>query len=180
MKTFTVNKNLQIGITESGEYLIEIVKEGVELEISGFFSLKGDEQLDISLIIQHKVANTRADTTLKAVARDNSSVKLAAKIVVDENCNGTSSFLTERVLLLSDKAKAEAVPDLEISSHDVKCSHAASVSSLDEEQLFYLMSRGLARQQAEELLVEAFLDPETTACRPGMQVQDDKTVSFRT
>jgi Fe-S cluster assembly protein SufD len=60
--------------------------------------------------------------------------------------------------LLSDQAKAEAVPELEILSDDVKCSHAASISRIPAEHLFYLQSRGLNQTQAEELVVEGFLD----------------------
>ncbi|MCA9369371.1 SufD family Fe-S cluster assembly protein, partial [Candidatus Woesebacteria bacterium] len=64
---------------------------------------------------------------------------------------------TERVLLLSDTATAETVPDLEILTDDVKCSHAASVSRIPEEQIFYLQSRGIERSTAEDMIVEGFL-----------------------
>ena len=66
--------------------------------------------------------------------------------------------MTERVLLLSDTATAETIPDLEIESYDVKCSHAASVSRINEEQLFYLMSRGISRVKAEDMVVVGFLN----------------------
>ena len=69
-----------------------------------------------------------------------------------------NSFLTEKILLLSDEARAEAVPDLEIESDDVKCSHAATISKIPEEQLFYLMSRGLSKFEGESMIVEGFLE----------------------
>jgi Fe-S cluster assembly protein SufD len=66
-------------------------------------------------------------------------------------------------LLLSDNAKAEAIPDLEILTDDVKCSHAASISRIPESQLFYLMSRGIPRSAAEDLIVNGFLENTTHA-----------------
>ena len=83
---------------------------------------------------------------------------MKGKIIIDENCGDSSSFLTERVLLLSDKAKAEAIPDLEIKTDDVQCSHAASISSISEEHLFYLETRGIGREKAEEMVVDGFLN----------------------
>ena len=99
-----------------------------------------------------------ANTTLKGVVRDQSQLKFKGLITIDPNCGQSSSFLTERILLLSDQAHAEAIPDLEILTDDVKCSHAASISNLDEEHLFYLMSRGLSKKQVEKLIVNGFLE----------------------
>ncbi|MEN8253138.1 MAG: SufD family Fe-S cluster assembly protein [Patescibacteria group bacterium] len=154
----TKDKEKRIKIKKSGDYLIELNSKGAEAIISGSFLVNKSNDLNINLIIHHKAPNTRAETSLKAVGKDRARIKLVAKIVVDKNCNGVNSFLTERVLLLSDKARAEAIPDLEIESDDVKCSHAASVSSISEKQIFYLMSRGISKQKAEEMIVEGFLE----------------------
>ena len=92
------------------------------------------------------------------MGRDQSRIKLVGRIKIDPDCGQTHSFLTERILLLSDQATAETVPDLEIETDDVKCSHAASISHLPESQLFYLMSRGLDRHLAENLIIGGFLE----------------------
>jgi Fe-S cluster assembly scaffold protein SufB len=83
---------------------------------------------------------------------------VVGRIIIDPECGDTNSFLSERILLLSDSARAEAVPDLEILTDDVKCSHAATISRIPDDQIFYLMSRGLSRQTAEEEIVSGFLE----------------------
>jgi len=88
---------------------------------------------------------------------DQAQAKIIGTIKVLPGAEKTNSFLAERLLILSDKARAEAVPNLEIEADDVKCSHAATVGKIDEEQMFYLMSRGLPRAQAQDIIVEGFL-----------------------
>lgn len=158
-KTFSVD---QVGlqkftVDQPGEYLIELLVPGAEVEVSGVFLSQEQENKEIKVTIHHKAPNTRANTVLKGVARDASRISFTGRIIIDPSCGNSNSFLTERILLLSDSAKAEAVPDLEILTDDVKCSHAASISRIPETQVFYLMSRGLPRNQAEQLIVDGFL-----------------------
>lgn len=160
MKTFTVKSTEKIVITKPGQYQVEIVEPEAHVEIEGFFQTHQDENLNVEVIIVHKAPHTSAKTTLKGVARDTSKIRFLGRIIIEPDCGDTNSFLTERVLLLSPQAKAEAVPELEILTDNVKCSHAASVSSIPKPHLFYLMSRGLAKKTAEELIVEGFLTPE--------------------
>ncbi len=159
MQIFKIGKDerKEILLTESGEYRVEIEGSGAEVSIKGAFAAGGDEIVNITLTIIHKAPHTRANTVLKGVARDNSSVRFFGLIKIEPNCGDTQSFLEERVLLLSDKAKAEAIPELEILTDDVKCSHAASVSQIPEQELFYLQSRGIPKPQAEDMIVEGFL-----------------------
>lgn len=147
----------QVEITESGVYLIELQKPESTVTVHGVFEATGTQKISVEVILHHQAPHTRADTTLKGVARDTSSMSFKGKIIIDEQCPDTQSFLTERILLLSDQAQAEAVPDLEILSDDVSCSHAASITHIPESQLFYLMSRGIPQDQAEELIIEGFL-----------------------
>jgi Fe-S cluster assembly protein SufD len=147
-----------IVLTKSGVYHVELTKPGAEVEVSGVFQVEGKEITDVTVVLHHKAPHTRANTTLKGVARDKAQLRFVGRIIIEEDCGDTNSFLTERILLLSDTAKAEAVPDLEIKTDDVKCSHAASISKIPEEHVFYLMSRGLAREAAEQLIVDGFLE----------------------
>ncbi len=148
-------KNIQI--TKSGDYRIEILNPGDEVKIVGMFHGKNDDDIAINLTIVHKAPHTRATTTLKGVAEDRSKIRFFGRIIIEEDCGDTQSFLEERILLLSDKAKAEAIPELEIKTDDVKCSHAASISRIPEEHLFYLESRGIPQKIAEGMIVEGFL-----------------------
>ncbi len=145
-------------IEESGVYTCYIEESRASVEIEGIFEAEGDEQIEVEVIIHHQAPHTRAETVLKGVGRDRSRISFTGRIIIDEDCGDSHSFLTERILLLSDQASAEAIPDLEIMTDDVSCSHAASVSNVDEDHLFYLMSRGIDEQQAERMIVQGFLE----------------------
>lgn len=129
----------------------------MDVEVFGAFHAKGSEKIQVDVRIIHKVPNTTANIVLKGVAEDRATLVLSGTIVVEKGAEKTQSFLKENILLLSPSTHAEAVPNLEIYADDVKCSHAATVSAIPEEHLFYLMSRGLARGQAERMIVNGFL-----------------------
>lgn len=160
MQTYIVKRDQhkQIKLTEPGEYAIVLSEPGAEAEVGGAFLANDEEVVHVSVVVHHRAPNTRAQTTLKGAADDAAQITFKGKIIIDENCGGSNSFLTERILLLSDNARAEAVPELEILTDDVNCSHAASVSKIPEAQVFYLMSRGLSREEAKRLVVEGFLE----------------------
>ncbi|GIK84297.1 MAG: hypothetical protein BroJett025_09190 [Patescibacteria group bacterium] len=159
MKKYKILKNEKktIKITQQGDYIVELIGQGAEVEIVGAFLTESNEEVAVNVTIHHKAKNTVANTTLRGVARDQSKIRFLGRIIIAEGCGESNSFLTERVLLLSDQASAEAVPELEILTDDVKCSHAASITQIPEPQLFYLMSRGLPKKQAEDLIIDGFL-----------------------
>ncbi len=160
MQTFTIDRDQyqEIQLTKPGEYTVELVGEGAQATITGVWDARGKDVVSVAVIIHHKAPNTRAQTTLHGVGRDSSFVRFVGRIIIEPNCGNSNSFLTERVLLLSDTARAETVPDLEIHTDDVKCSHAASISRIPEQQLFYLQSRSIARATAEDMIVAGFLE----------------------
>lgn len=157
MNIIKVTDHKEIEITQSGQYTVEIIKSGAHAEIKGAFLGTKNDDINVEILIIHKAPHTTANTTLKGVAKDQSKIRFLGRIIIDENCGDTNSFLEERILLLSDQAKAEAVPELEILSDDVKCSHAATISRIPKEHLFYLQSRGISQEKAEEVIVEGFL-----------------------
>ena len=158
--TYSIPKDTlqRIVIETSGRYEINLLGEGAEAEVVGGFMAEQSSVVEVEVIINHKARHTRANTTLKGVARDSARIRFVGRIVIDPDCGASNSFLTERILLLSDSATAEAVPELEILTDDVKCSHAASISRIPESQVFYLQSRGLSRTKAEDLIVAGFLE----------------------
>jgi Fe-S cluster assembly protein SufD len=158
-QTFVVaaDQTKAVTIPGPGKYTIELAGPGAHADIGGHFLLKDKDDYNVEIYVVHKAPHTTAQTTLKGVAFDRSKLRFFGRIVIEPGCPNVQSFLEERILLLSDDAKAEAVPELEILSDDVKCSHAASVSRVPEEHLFYLQSRGLTPQAAEDLIVQGFL-----------------------
>ena len=103
---------------------------------------------------------TRSDQLFKAALRDTASSNFNGLIRVGEDAAHTSSNMEARNLLLSGTARAEADPRLEILNSEVeRCSHGATVGPMDEDALFYVMSRGIGRDEAQRLIVEAFFAP---------------------
>lgn len=149
-----------ITIDKPGEYHVFLTKAGAEVSLRGAFEVSGTDDCKVKVVIHHQAPHTRASTMLRGVGRDASKITFEGRIIIDKDCGDSNSFLTERIILLSDNAKAEAIPDLEILTDDVKCSHAASISRIPEEHLFYLMSRGISRPIAENMIVEGFLSLE--------------------
>lgn len=80
-------------------------------------------------------------------------------IKVDKNANGTNAYQSNKNLVLSDKAKCDTKPILEIESNKLRCTHGATVGRLEDQHLYYLRARGLREEQAREVLLEAFLEP---------------------
>ena len=107
----------------------------------------------------HKTGNTVSDLMFKNVLRDSAVTNYAGMIKVERNANGTNAYQANRNLVLSEKVKCDTKPILEIESNQLRCTHGATVGRLEEQQMFYLRSRGLREEQARDVLIEAFLDP---------------------
>ena len=116
---------------------------------------KGDYLLDMEMI--NKASSTRGRVKIWGVAENGANVLVRGMVKIEKDLVKIDDFLEIRLLVLDDKSSAEAEPQLEIESDDVKASHAATVSKIDEEQIFYLQSRGIGRQKAGDLIVEGFL-----------------------
>lgn len=159
MKKYIIGKDesKKITLVDSGEYLVELAGEGAEAHIKGGWYLKNAEELRVKLTIVHQACHTKANTILKAVVADTAQADLRGKIIVAKGAQQTQSFLREAVLLVSPTARATAVPDLEIEANEVHCSHAAAVGKIDEEQLYYLMSKGISKSDGIDMIVEGFL-----------------------
>jgi Fe-S cluster assembly protein SufD len=146
-----------IVLDRAGQYRVVLSKSGTHVNIFGAFEAIAGEQCAVELWIVHAAAHTTAQTVLKGVGHAQSQLRFFGKIVVQPNCHHVQSFLEERVLLLDSTARAEAIPELEILNDDVKCSHAASITQIPHEHLFYLQSRGITYAAAQQLIVEGFL-----------------------
>ena len=120
---------------------------------------KNKDQFTLTTTTRHQALHTTANTIVRGVLFDQSTAKLDGMIKIDPDAQQTNSFLDQNIILVGDKARADAQPMLEIEANDVKASHAATVGKLEEDQLFYLMSRGISHQQAIQTLVAGFLQP---------------------
>jgi Fe-S cluster assembly protein SufD len=119
---------------------------------------EGHQTLDFRTFQDHAAPDTTSDLLFKGALGGSSRSVYSGLIRVEKNARGTNAFQTNRNIKLSDDAWAESVPNLEILNNDVRCSHASAVGPVDEEQRFYLESRGVPRPEAERLIVTGFFE----------------------
>ncbi|MEW6722996.1 MAG: SufD family Fe-S cluster assembly protein, partial [Candidatus Micrarchaeota archaeon] len=101
---------------------------------------------------------TKGNILVKGIVKDKGAATLDGMIKIEKGGGGAESFLSEHVMHLNPGAHASANPELEIENNDVSSRHAASVSRIDEEKIFYLTTRGISREDAKKLIVEGFLE----------------------
>jgi Fe-S cluster assembly protein SufD len=117
----------------------------------------GARHIDNHIEINHKVANCNSKLVINSACAGSSRSIATGLLKVAEGANGTDAGQVFRNLLLSDKARADSIPELEVLADEVKAAHGAASAPVNPEQVHYLMSRGLSPQQAEALIVEGFL-----------------------
>ncbi len=125
--------------------------------INGIFSLKENQQHEIRTTINHLVENTKSYQLIKSVLGKLSKAAYQGKIFVDSKAQKTDGYQLSKAILMDETSEFNAKPELEIYADDVKCSHGSASGSLNENSIFYLMSRGLNYQQSKELLINGFL-----------------------
>lgn len=130
---------------------------GAHADFAGINLIDDGDHADITLEIEHRVANTTSTERFKSIARGRSRSVVQGKIVVSQEAQKTDASMMVQGLMLSDDAEILTKPELEIFADDVICGHGATCGALDESSLFYLMSRGIPRAEAEAILVRAFV-----------------------
>ncbi len=137
---------------------VKFTAEGGEAWVDGLYMLNGSQHHDTHSIIDHVVPNCNSHQTYKGVLNDGSRGVFNGKVFVRENASGTDAQQSNKNLLLSNEARVDTKPQLEIFNDDVKCSHGATVGQLEEEELFYLLTRGLPETLAKNLLTYGFAE----------------------
>ncbi len=132
--------------------------EGGEAFIDGLYFLGESQHHDTHSIIKHDVPNCTSHQTYKGILNDKSRGVFNGKVFVAVGASGTDGYQSNKNLLLSNEARIDTKPQLEIFNDDVKCSHGATVGQLEEEELFYLLSRGLNDNLARNLLTYGFAE----------------------
>jgi Fe-S cluster assembly protein SufD len=143
-------------VSQRYDYRIALMGENAEAILSGISMLSKNHEAHSHILMEHQAPYCRSNQLFKSVLNDASRSSFEGKILVRQAAQKTEAFQLNNNLLLSDKAKADSKPNLEIFADDVKASHGATVGQLDDEQLFYLRTRGYPEQAAKNLLVYAF------------------------
>ncbi|HOE03069.1 MAG TPA: Fe-S cluster assembly protein SufD [Anaerolineaceae bacterium] len=138
---------------------LSMIGAGATGKMSGFYFTDHVQHLDHDTQQNHLAPNTTSDLLFKGALTDNSRSVWQGMIYVSPEANKADGYQANRNLVLSKNARADSIPGLEILTDDVRCTHGATVGKIDEEQVFYLTSRGMPRDDAERLIVEGFFEP---------------------
>jgi Fe-S cluster assembly protein SufD len=131
---------------------------GAESDLTAVYFGDGNQMLDFRTLQDHDAPNTRSDLLFKGAVEDTAQSVYSGLIRIRPDAQKSVAFQTNRNLVLTEGADARSVPNLEIEADDVKCSHASTVGPVDDDQLYYLATRGVPPEQAERLIVLGFFD----------------------
>jgi Fe-S cluster assembly protein SufD len=132
---------------------------GIDAQINGLFFPREDQHVDLISTVEHNVGDSQSQTLIKSAATGRGQARYLGNIRIAPHAQATESALRDDALLLSKRAHIDSVPALEIAANDVKAYHGATVGALDEEQIFYMTSRGIAREDAEKMIALGFFEP---------------------
>jgi Fe-S cluster assembly protein SufD len=138
---------------------LDLIASGANGKMSGFYFTDKDQHLDYDSQQNHLAPHTTSDLLFKGALVDKSRSVWQGMIYVAPGADKTDGYQANRNLLLSRDARADSIPGLEILADDVRCTHGSTAGKIDQDQIFYLMARGISRVDAERLIVEGFFDP---------------------
>ncbi|MDP3071472.1 MAG: Fe-S cluster assembly protein SufD [Opitutaceae bacterium] len=151
--------NLHLGARQARhESLSQLAAPGAFSEMLALTVAESGQEFDQRTLQIHQAPNTKSDLLYKNALRGASKTIFSGLIVVDADAQKTDAYQSNRNLMLSEEAEANSLPGLEIQANDVRCTHGATSSRIDPEQEFYLQSRGIAKEQADELLTFGFFE----------------------
>lgn len=138
---------------------VDLIGEGAQANLYGAYICGNEERVNISVDMNHKVPHCNSRQLFKGIAGGDSRVDFYGKIIVAQDAQKTEAYQENHNILLSDGAKVDTKPQLEIYADDVKCTHGATVGRLNEEEQFYMRSRGISLEDAKVLQMISFIAP---------------------
>ena len=138
---------------------VDIAGENAACSVKGIYLCPGDEKVRIAVDMNHLVPHCSSRQMFKGIAGGSSAVDFYGKIIVAADAQKTEAYQENHSLLLSDKSRVNTKPQLEIYADDVKCSHGATIGRLNEQEQFYMRSRGITLREARVLQMISFLSP---------------------
>ncbi len=141
------------------DIVTSLAEEGAASKNTVLYLARNNQKYDIFTSSRHDAPKTTSDIFTRGVLNDHAKALSRGLVRIGADAAGSNGYEKQDALLLSDKAEADAIPNLEINNHDVKCSHGSTVGPIDPEKMFYLMSKGLAKKEAQQLMVEGYFTP---------------------
>lgn len=159
-------------------YDITLGGRGASVKFLGLLLGKEQQSLSLKVLVTHQAPETKSEIVIKSTLTDSAKVDISGLVKIESGAVGTNAWLAAHLLLLSEKAKGIAIPSLEILENDIKAGHATTVGRLNDMELFYLMSRGLSRQTAKQLVVQGFLQSMIEQFPQALAKKAGKELSF--
>lgn len=147
------------GISAEVNVAVDMVGPGAEVRVSGLYVCGGEDKVSIHTDIRHRVPECVSYQLFNGIAAGSSKADFFGRIVVAPDAQKTEAYQTNHNLVVSESARAETRPQLEIYADDVKCSHGATVGQLNEDEQFYMRSRGIPEKEARVLQMISFIAP---------------------
>ncbi len=165
----TENTKKTYKITSPGKYIFyfknktcnitfDIACENANVKIYGLYKCTNSDEITLNITQKHSAPNSKSDILIKSILQDKSTFNFTGLINISKNAINSTAHLTNKNLLLSDTAQIITSPQLEVASSNVNCKHSAQTTPLDIEQLNYLITRGISKSDAEQLLVNGFIN----------------------
>lgn len=164
---FVVGENASLSLTlivlpgtsASIPLTIEVVGRNAEVNLSGLYLSSGEDEMSIDIILQHRTEDGRSTQLFNGIIGESACCGFFGKIIIAPDAQRVAAFQENHNILLSDNARVNAKPRLEIYADDVKCSHGATVGKLNEEEQYYMRSRGIPESEARVLQMISFIAP---------------------
>ena len=137
---------------------VDLLEPGAHSDLSGFYILNKDRKAHNIIKVNHLAPNCTSNQLYKGIISDSARAEFNGEINVSEGANGTNATQLNKNLLLSNNAHIDSRPQLSILADDVKCSHGSTVGELDEDEIFYLLSRGIKKDDALAMLTLSFCE----------------------
>ncbi len=146
--------------TSTGVHMrLDITGPGADVRLSALYLSSADDRIDLDITVRHLCGGSRSRQLLKGIVGGRAKVAFNGLIYVQKDAQRTEAYQENHSILLSDTALVETRPQLEIYADDVKCSHGATVGSLNQDELFYMRSRGIPEDEARSLQMISFVSP---------------------
>lgn len=142
----------------SGEFVFDLETEGIDLEIYGLFQGKSADDYRVHTVQHHVAPHSTSNLLIKGVFDDESKFHYTGLVKIDKDAQGSHAYQKNQNLIMSPNVFVESEPFLEIEANEVFCTHGSTTGKLNEGDLYYVMSRGIRRKQAERMLVDGFLN----------------------
>ena len=147
------------GESKDIDVFVDLAGPGAELNLKALYICNSEEKVNFRVLVHHRAPGCRSTQLVKGIAGGSSQVSFNGTIVVAPDAQKTEAFQENHNILLTEQARVETRPQLEIYADDVKCSHGATIGRLNEDELFYMRSRGIPLNEAQALQILSFLSP---------------------